>query len=190
MESNRRPSRWFEYEYRCTEYEYDCPDERGRSPSRRSGLPIFETHRSALGSFSYSASRYSYSYSIDPSETTQAEAGIARCILGSLPRLRRRTPETDSGINWRTVDAAGPGSTVGGRAAHTDAGRRHAGRRHAALSALPLLLQAMWLKEHTGSGLVKWRLHTHFEVDRFVPTRIDVTPDGGGEHGEVPRIAR
>jgi len=58
------------------------------------------------------------------------------------------------------------------------------------LSALPLLLQAMWLKEQTGSGLVKWRLHTHFEVDRFVPTRIDVTPDGGGEHDERAVLGR
>lgn len=58
------------------------------------------------------------------------------------------------------------------------------------LSALPLLMQAMWLKEQTGSGLVKWRLHTHFEVDRFVPTRIDVTPDGGGEHDERAVLAR
>ena len=52
------------------------------------------------------------------------------------------------------------------------------------LSALPLLVQAMGLKHQTGSGLVKWRLHTHFEVAKFVPTRIDVTPDGGGEHDE------
>ena len=52
------------------------------------------------------------------------------------------------------------------------------------LSALPKLMQASWLKAQTGSGLVKWRLHTHFEVDRYVPTRIDVTPDGGGEHDE------
>lgn len=58
------------------------------------------------------------------------------------------------------------------------------------LSALPLLLQAMWLKEQKGSGLVKWRLHTHFEVDRFVPTRIDVTPDGGGEHDERAVLKR
>ena len=58
------------------------------------------------------------------------------------------------------------------------------------LSALPLLMQAMWLKEQTGSGLVKWRLHTHFEVDRFVPTRIDVTLDGGGERDERAVLAR
>ena len=58
------------------------------------------------------------------------------------------------------------------------------------LSALPMLMQAMLLKEQTGSGLVKWRLHTHFEVDRFVPTRIDVTPDGGGEHDERAVLER
>ena len=31
---------------------------------------------------------------------------------------------------------------------------------------------------------MKWRLHAHFEVDRHVPSRIDVTPNGGGEHDE------
>ena len=58
------------------------------------------------------------------------------------------------------------------------------------LAALPSLMQASWLKSQTGSGLVKWRLHTHFEVDRFVPTRIDVTPDGGGEHDERAVLER
>jgi hypothetical protein len=58
------------------------------------------------------------------------------------------------------------------------------------LSALPLLVQAMLLKDQTGSGLVKWRLHTHFEVDRFVPTRIDVTPHGGGENDERSVLER
>jgi hypothetical protein len=58
------------------------------------------------------------------------------------------------------------------------------------VSALPLLVQAMWLKEQKGSGLVKWRLHTHFEVDRFVPTRIDITPNGGGENDERAVLER
>lgn len=58
------------------------------------------------------------------------------------------------------------------------------------LSALPKLMQASWLKSQTGSGLVKWRLHTHFEVDRHVPARIDVTPDGGGEHDERAVLER
>ena len=52
------------------------------------------------------------------------------------------------------------------------------------LNALPKMIQAMTLKEQKGSGLVKWRLHTQFEVEKYVPTRIDVTPNGGGKHDE------
>ena len=52
------------------------------------------------------------------------------------------------------------------------------------VSALPSMLQASLLKETQGSGLVQWRLHTHFEVDRYIPTRIDVTPNAGGESDE------
>lgn len=58
------------------------------------------------------------------------------------------------------------------------------------LTALPKLMQASWLKHTTGSGLVKWRLHTHFEVEPYVPTRIDVTPDGGGEQDERAVLER
>lgn len=58
------------------------------------------------------------------------------------------------------------------------------------LSALPRMMEASCRKRATGSGLVKWRLHTHFEVDRHVPTRIDVTPNGGGEHDERAVLER
>src|SRR6266567_271753 len=58
------------------------------------------------------------------------------------------------------------------------------------LSVLPELLQASFLKRSTGSGLIKWRLHTHFEVDRYVPTRIDVTPNGGGPDDERAVLER
>lgn len=58
------------------------------------------------------------------------------------------------------------------------------------IAALPKLMQASWLKQTTGSGLVKWRLHTHFEVDRYVPVRMEVTPDGGGEHDERSVLER
>jgi hypothetical protein len=47
------------------------------------------------------------------------------------------------------------------------------------LKALPRISQAMLLKRQTGSGLVKWRLHTQFEFDRYIPTRIDVTEGSG-----------
>lgn len=52
------------------------------------------------------------------------------------------------------------------------------------VSALPSLVQASLLKQTEGSGLVQWRLHTHFEVDRYVPTRVDVTPNSGGDFDE------
>ena len=58
------------------------------------------------------------------------------------------------------------------------------------LAALPKLMQASCLKRATGSGLVKWRLHTHFEVDRHVPLRIDVTPNGGGAGDERSVLER
>ena len=58
------------------------------------------------------------------------------------------------------------------------------------ISALPRMMQASCLKSQTGSGLVKWRLHTHFEVDRYVPVRIDVTPDGGGAYDERAVLER
>jgi hypothetical protein len=57
------------------------------------------------------------------------------------------------------------------------------------LAALPKMMQASLLKQQTGKGLVKWRLHTQFEVERLVPTRIDVTPNGGGEHDERAVLA-
>jgi hypothetical protein len=58
------------------------------------------------------------------------------------------------------------------------------------VSALPKVMEASWRKRQTGNGMVKWRLHTHFEVDRYVPTRIDVTPDGGGPHHELSVLER
>ena len=57
------------------------------------------------------------------------------------------------------------------------------------LSILPHLTEA-WVKPSNISGLVKWRLHTHFEIDRHVPCRIDVTPDGGGDHDERAVLER
>jgi hypothetical protein len=57
------------------------------------------------------------------------------------------------------------------------------------LSILPHLTEA-WLKPTNTSGLVKWRLHTHFEIDRYVPRRIDVTADDGGEADERTVLER
>ena len=58
------------------------------------------------------------------------------------------------------------------------------------VSALPRILHASVLKATTESGLVKWSLHTHFEDDRYVPTRVDITPDHGGNDDERAELAR
>jgi hypothetical protein len=58
------------------------------------------------------------------------------------------------------------------------------------IAALPKMMEASLRKQATGSGLVKWRLHTHFQVEEYVPTRIDVTPDGGGAHDERAVLER
>lgn len=52
------------------------------------------------------------------------------------------------------------------------------------IAALPKIMEASWRKANDGNGMVKWRLHTHFELLRGVPTRIDVTPNGGGQFDE------
>lgn len=57
------------------------------------------------------------------------------------------------------------------------------------IAALPKIMEASWRKAETGSGMVKWRLHTHFEILRGIPTRIDVTPNGGGEYDERAMLA-
>lgn len=58
------------------------------------------------------------------------------------------------------------------------------------IAALPKIMEASWRKADKGSGMIKWRLHTHFEVDRGIPTRIDVTRDGGGENDERAVLER
>ncbi|HJT31845.1 MAG TPA: IS4 family transposase [Pirellulales bacterium] len=59
------------------------------------------------------------------------------------------------------------------------------------LSALPKMAKAMLLKGQTGSGLVKWRLHTQFEVDRHIPLSMEVTEGSGkGEADERAVLQR
>ena len=50
-------------------------------------------------------------------------------------------------------------------------------------------MEASWRKAETGNGMVKWRLHTHFEILGGVPSRINETPNGGGPHDERAVLA-
>lgn len=50
------------------------------------------------------------------------------------------------------------------------------------VKTLATIAQASYLKSTRGENKSAWRLHTHFDVDRLVPTRIDVT--GGKNSGQ------
>jgi hypothetical protein len=43
------------------------------------------------------------------------------------------------------------------------------------LKALPRIAEAMWLSTRTGTVHHAWRLHTHFDLDKHVPTRMTLT---------------
>jgi hypothetical protein len=58
------------------------------------------------------------------------------------------------------------------------------------VSAMPRIMAASVMKQQTGKGMIKWRLHTHFEVERHQPSRIDVTRDGGGANDERAVLER
>ena len=59
------------------------------------------------------------------------------------------------------------------------------------VEALPRIAMASLRDAQSGSsGKMKWTLHTHFEVERYVPTRIDVTPTAGGPHDERAVMSR
>lgn len=57
------------------------------------------------------------------------------------------------------------------------------------LAALPQMMEASLLKQSTGSGMIKWRLHTHFELAKNWPVRLDLAPNGGGQHDERAMLA-
>jgi len=44
------------------------------------------------------------------------------------------------------------------------------------LKALPRLAESMWKHSRTGNVMHGWRMHTQFELDRHVPTEVQLTP--------------
>lgn len=118
----------------------------------------------------------------------QKKLGCSRASLGSLSEATRVfDPEALRGVVADLADQLEP--------LHRDARLKQV--RHTLmlvdgtlLTALPRMMEAAVLKQQTGSGLVKWRLHTQFEVDRHLP-HIEVT-DGtnGGAADEREVLAR
>ena len=53
------------------------------------------------------------------------------------------------------------------------------------LKALPRMVESAWVSTKDGRTLHAWRLHLHFDVDRSVPARVELTgPSNSGESDE------
>lgn len=58
------------------------------------------------------------------------------------------------------------------------------------VKTLSTIAQAAYLKNRHGESLSAWRLHTHFSIDRHVPTRIDVTSGKNSGKSDEKRVLR
>jgi Transposase DDE domain len=58
------------------------------------------------------------------------------------------------------------------------------------VQTLSTIAEAAYLKTKNGDSRSAWRLHTHFEVDRGVPTRIDVTSGKNGGKNDEKHVLR
>ena len=58
------------------------------------------------------------------------------------------------------------------------------------VKTLSTIVEAAYLKNMHGQSKSAWRLHTHFDVDRGVPTRIDVTSGKNSGKSEEKNVLR
>jgi len=58
------------------------------------------------------------------------------------------------------------------------------------VKTLATIAQAAYLKNRHGESKSAWRLHTHFDVDRGVPTRIDVTSGKNSGKSDEKNVLR
>lgn len=113
----------------------------------------------------------------------QKKLGCARASLGSL---------SESVAVFDAERLKPIMATLGEKLAPMAQDRRLSDLRHTVtlvdgtiVEALPRIAMASF-RDHQNGGnqKLKWTLHTHFEVLRGIPVRIDVTPTGGGLHDE------
>ena len=58
------------------------------------------------------------------------------------------------------------------------------------LKALPRIAEAMWLTTRTGTVHAAWRLHAHFELGKYVPTRMDLTDGRNSGDSDEKNVLR
>jgi hypothetical protein len=102
----------------------------------------------------------------------QRKLGCSRASLGSLSEATDVfDPERLREILGELASQVQPTRNVGG----SDVQQLLVAVDGSVIETLSTIAAAAYLKTKNGDSCSAWRLHTHFDVDRNVPTRIDVT---------------
>lgn len=119
-------------------------------------------------------------------KTTQRKWGVGRTSLGSLSEATDVfDPERLTGIISRLAAQAQPIRQVGGK--HLQ--QVLTAVDGSVVNTLASIAQAAYHRDKQGKTHCGWRFHTHFEIDRSIPVRMDVTTaKNGGKTEEKDQL--
>ena len=111
----------------------------------------------------------------------QRKLGCARAALGSLSEaVEVFDPQRLCGIIESLVAEVKPVSDVRrGQLAHT-----LIAVDGSVVKTLKSITEAAFMNDKNGGSHSGWRFHTHFDVDRHVPTRIEISPGSNSGHND------
>jgi hypothetical protein len=119
-------------------------------------------------------------------KTTQRKWGVGRTSLGSLSEATDVfDPERLTGIISRLAAQAQPIRQVGGKPLQ----QVLTAVDGSVVNTLASIAQAAYHRDKQGKTHCGWRFHTHFEIDRSIPVRMDVTTaKNGGKTEEKDQL--
>jgi hypothetical protein len=114
-------------------------------------------------------------------KNVQRKLGCSRAALGSLSEaVAVFDPERLCGIIESLAAEVKPVRDVRhGRLAHT-----LTAVDGSVVKTLKSIAEAAFMNDKNGASHSGWRLHTHFDIDRHVPTRIEVSPGSNSGHND------
>jgi len=120
-------------------------------------------------------------------KNVQRKLGCSRTSLGSLSEATEVfDPELLKGIIGELAEQLKPIQNVGrGYLSHV-----LTAVDGSVVKTLSTITQAAYLKNVHGESKSAWRLHTHFDIDRYVPSRIDVTSGLNGGKTDEKNVLR
>jgi hypothetical protein len=114
-------------------------------------------------------------------KNVQRKLGCSRAALGSLSEaVAVFDPERLCGIIESLAAEVKPVRDVRhGQLAHT-----LTAVDGSVVKTLKSIAEAAFMNDKNGASHSGWRLHTHFDIDRHVPTRIEVSPGSNSGHND------